>query len=83
MRRQSLIYGFWDRFYEACDDKGVSKKDVAEFIGVDRKTLYRSSNQLNLLSIAKACVRLNVSADWLLGIVNEKRPLYRSMEGKK
>lgn len=74
-KRSALIYGFWDRFEEALNDKEMSKCELARRIGYDRRTLYRHEYIPNSLAIAKICVQLNVSADWLLGITTQKKPL--------
>ena len=78
-KRRTLIYGFWDRVEEALNDKGMSKCELARRIGYDRKTIYRHESITNSLAIAKICVQLNVSADWLLGITTQKKPLNTSV----
>lgn len=79
-KRRTLIFGFWDRVEEALNDKGMSKCELARRIGYDRRTLYRHEWVPNSLVIARICVQLNVSADWLLGLTSIKRPLNKSME---
>lgn len=78
--RCSNIYGFWDRLEEAMTEKGMSKLKLARLIGYDRRTVYRRETTPSALAIAKICVHLNVSADWLLGLTTIKRPLNKSME---
>jgi hypothetical protein len=74
-----LVYGFWDRFDRVCAEKGISKMALAKKVGCDRKVLYVGSGATpNPLYLAKICVQLNVSADYLLGIKTEYEPLNRS-----
>lgn len=79
--RCSNIYGFWDRLEEAMKAKGMSKLKLARLIGYDRRTVYRRETTPSALAIAKICVQLNVSADWLLGLTTQKKPLNKTMEG--
>lgn len=78
--RCSNIYGFWDRLEEAMVAKGMSKLKLARLIGYDRRTVYRRDTTPSALAIAKICVQLNVSADWLLGLTTQKKPLNKTME---
>lgn len=77
--RCSNIYGFWDRLEEALNDANIAKCELARRIGYDRKTLYRRGATPSPMALAKICVQLNVSADWLLGITTQKRPLNKSV----
>ena len=80
-RRKSLVYGFWDRFDKVCADKGYNKCELARRVGCDRKSLYSCSGATpNPLILARICVQLNVSADYLLGIKTKYEPLNRSIE---
>lgn len=75
-RHKSLIYGFWDRLDQACYDSNISKLELSKRIGCDRKTLYEGSGATpNPMYLARICVQLNVSADYLLGISEEVRPV--------
>ena len=70
--------GFWDRIEEAIADTGMSKNQIAEKMGVERKSLYpKQSASGDLRSwhsgrLASFCKITGVSADWLLGISNKK-----------
>lgn len=71
-RHKSLIYGFWDRLDRVCYDRKISKQELAKRVGCDRKTLYRSTGATpNPMYLARICVQLNISADYLLGIKKE------------
>lgn len=62
---------FNENLRSAREKRGVSQKDVAEFIGVAKSTysLYESGNrEPNVHTIKKISDFLNVSADTLLGI---------------
>ena len=71
--------GFWDRVEEAIADSGMSKNQIAEKMGVERKSLYatKSSNgdsrSWHSGRLASFCKITGVSADWLLGLSNQKR----------
>lgn len=63
------LRGFSNRLCEAIWSKQLTKKYVAEQIGVERKALYSyadGSTVPNAVILAKLCVVLGVSADWLL-----------------
>ena len=79
-RCKSLVYGFWDRFDRVCAEKNISKTDLAIRVGCERKSLYAGSGSTpNPLYLARICVQLNVSADYLLGIKTEYEPLNRNI----
>ena len=63
-----LIYGFWDRLNESVKDSGLTKKEIAERMGVDRKVLYPSGYTMSGINVAKFCVTTKTDANWLLGI---------------
>ena len=71
--------GFWARVEEAIKDSGMSKKKIAELMGMERKALYASSSPAGKNSswhsgrLASFCKITNVSADWLLGLTQHKR----------
>lgn len=70
--------GFWDRVEEAINDSGLSKNQIAEKMGVERKSLYanHSPNGDNRSwhsgRLASFCKITGVSADWLLGLSRSK-----------
>ena len=70
MRRNNLIYGFWDRMEEAMFKSGMTKLEISRRMGVDRKTLYAPHDRRSLNSgyLARFCAVTGVSADWLLGL---------------
>lgn len=65
-KQRTLIEGFWDRANIAME--GRSKKELAEQIGCDRKTLYGSYGTLSPVYLARLCVLTGTDANWLLGI---------------
>ena len=71
--------GFWERVDEAIADSGMSKNQIAEKMGVERKSLYpkQAANGDNRSwhsgRLASFCKITGVSADWLLGISSRKR----------
>ena len=71
--------GFWDRIEEAVKDSGMSKAQIAEKMGVERKALYASKSakgdtrSWHSGRLASFCKITGVSADWLLGLSTQKR----------
>jgi transcriptional regulator with XRE-family HTH domain len=79
-RSKSYIVGFWDRFDRLCMERNISKSELARRVGCERKSLYSCSGATpQPLILAKICVQLNVSADYLLGIKTKYEPLNRSI----
>ena len=79
-----------DKFNEnlrnAREHKGISQKDMAEYIGVAKSTysLYESGNrEPNVNTIKKIADCLNVSADTLLGLNDELTTLAAHFDGKE
>lgn len=71
--------GFWDRVDEAIQDSGLTKIQIAEKMGVERKYFYSSGSSSSKHtrswhsgSIADFCRITKVSADWLLGLSRTK-----------
>ena len=70
--------GFWDRVEAAIESSGLTKKEISDQMGVERKALYctpsakGSTRSWHSGRIADFCRITNVSADWLLGISNRK-----------
>ena len=68
--------GFWERVDKAVLASGMSKREIAEKMGVERKALYswKSANgdkrSWHSGRVASFCKITGVSADWLLGISN-------------
>lgn len=74
-KRSSRIYGFWDRLDKEIKEKNITKSELSRRVGCSKKTLYRTSMEEatpNGLYLAKICVQLNVSADYLLGLKSDK-----------
>ena len=69
-KQRTLIEGFWDRANIAME--GRSKKELAEQIGCDRKTLYGSYGTLSPVYLARLCVLTGTDANWLLGIKGDQ-----------
>ena len=70
--------GFWDRVEIAIADSGMSKKEISDKMGVERKSLYPnhspsgSDRSWHSGRLAAFCKITGVSADWLLGLSNVK-----------
>ena len=69
MKHYNQTVGFADRLNEAISDIGMPQKQLAEKIGMERKTVSMRVNGYsmpNSLILARICKVLNVSADYLL-----------------
>lgn len=67
--KRTKLYGFSERLEEAFLASGMSKKEFAEKIGKERKAVYLyldGTTPPDTFTLAKICVVLKVSADWLL-----------------
>lgn len=64
-RQKDSMDEFWDRVEKEIYLQKKSKKKVAERCGFDRKVLIYKGN-LSASYLARLCVELNVSADYLL-----------------
>ena len=63
--------GFWDRVDIAIKASGMSKAQLANKLGVERKSMYRrEGSSWHSGRIAAFCKLVGVSADWLLGITD-------------
>jgi hypothetical protein len=78
--------GFWDRIEEAIKDSGMSKVQIAEKMGVERKSLYpkkfakEDTRSWHSGRLAAFCKVTGVSADWLLGLSRHKGIKYPKPE---
>lgn len=70
MKRQNiaLLDGFWDRLDEEIQKHGMSKTQLAERCGFNRRILSKPKNNSYIILpyFARLCSTLNVSADYLL-----------------
>ena len=65
----ALLDGFWDRLDEEIQRHGMSKAQLAERCGFERKMLYnpkRNGRYIRIVYFARICAALRVSADYLL-----------------
>ncbi len=57
---------------------GLSRQQLAEMTDIDHRQIWRYEKQMNIPSaemIASLARALDVSADWLLGLTDEIRPI--------
>lgn len=59
------INGLWERINNEIYRQNITKRDISEKCGFNRKLLYEYNNP-SLPSFALLCKELNVSADYLL-----------------
>ena len=64
----ALLDGFWDRLDEEIQKHGMSKTQLAERCGFNRRILSKpkSNSYIILPYFARLCSILNVSADYLM-----------------
>ena len=69
-RKRSLINnGYLQRLNDAYLASGFGPTELARLIGMERKIIYCYMNgdtTPDVLTLARLCVALNISADWLL-----------------
>ena len=59
-------------------DRGETQKDLADFLGIKQNQIGEMENGRKASTIAKLallCEHYNISADYLLGLTDEPRPL--------
>ncbi len=70
------------RWIRDCDN--IKQKDIADYLGIKQQQYARYEKGINVMPVTylkKICEYLNVSADYILGLVDERRPLKK--ENKK
>ena len=78
MNSNFFIDGFWKRVEQACAESGMTKKEIAERMGVERKTVYNKASRDGYHGnwhsgrLKKFCEVTGVSADWILGLSKVK-----------
>ena len=66
---------FGKRLYQIMQERNLTQKQTAELIGVDPQNVQRWVTEYTLPygdTLAAICKGLNVSADWLLGLTDER-----------
>ena len=64
-----------DRLIAARKEKGLSQKELAKELGMSPTGLYnweKNKREPNILQIMNICNILNISADWLVGLSEQK-----------
>lgn len=60
------------------DCKNITQKEIAEILNIKQQQYARYEKGINIMPITylpKICRYLNVSADYILGLTNEMKPL--------
>jgi hypothetical protein len=69
MKQKGCVRGFWDRLEVSVVRSGLSKAEITRRMGVNRKTIYRSTAEnMGALNVAKFCAVTKTDANWLLGL---------------
>ena len=76
MQRRIVIEGYKERLEEAVYQSGMTKKEIARLMGMDRKVLQPENRycQMGAGALMKFCAITGVSADWMLGLRKEMKP---------
>lgn len=59
------------------DCRNITQKEIADYLGIKQQQYARYEKGINVMPItylAKICIYLNVSADYIIGITNEMLP---------
>jgi len=67
---------FHQRFTQACKEKGLSQLQLAQLMGINQASISRflgGYGTPRVQILFKIASGLGVSADWLLGLKNQKR----------
>ena len=72
---------FFERYKECCDAKGIkpSSQETADILGCARSNISamgRNNTMPRGNIVANAAKMLNVSSDYLLGIIDSPRPIF-------
>ena len=75
MNKSQKIEGLRDRLRNAFIASGKTAEQVRRETGISKSSFYTHLNgePMGPLYLARYCVALNVSADWLLGLKEEAR----------
>lgn len=68
---QHLVYGFWEKIEDVCNEQDINKSELAKRMGVSRKCFYPTLMP-SAYFIARFCAETHTSADWLLGITERR-----------
>ena len=71
---------FGARLRELRNEKKETQRDLADFLGVKQNQIGEMENGRKASTFAKLamlCEHYNVSADYLLGLTDERRPLHK------
>lgn len=76
MNRYNKLQGVTERLREAVKASGLTPREIQQRVGIKKSTYYDHINgaRLTELNIAKYCIVLKISADWLLGLKGDNRP---------
>lgn len=69
---------FWERFYDLCKEKGLTPSAVVKELGISHGviTKWKNGTKPNLEVVVKLCDYFNVTADYLIGITDDKHFSY-------
>ncbi len=59
------------------DRQNITQKEIAEYLGIKQQQYARYEKGINVMPVThlpKICKKLNVSADYIVGLTNIKEP---------
>lgn len=74
MKKREYVEGFWDRINVAVRQSGLSKIEITDRMGVNRKLLYGTDcENISSLNLARFCAVTGTDANWLLGLTGDAK----------
>ena len=73
---------YTERLQWVRDCKNITQKELAKAIGIKQQQYARYEKGINIMPVthlANICKYLNVSADYILGLTNEIKPLKKEV----
>lgn len=69
---------YTERLQKARDRKNITQKEIADILNIKQQQYARYEKGINIMPIthlSKICRYLNVSADYIIGIIDEMKPI--------
>lgn len=78
MGKHNKVRGFWERVDEVIYESGLSKAEIARRCGFSRNILADegAGRMMSVGTLASFCSAMHVSADYILGLTNERKIKY-------
>lgn len=73
---------YTERLQFVRDCKNITQKELSEILNIKQQQYARYEKGINIMPVTylpKICKYLNVSADYILGLINEMKPLKKEL----